>query len=188
MNAYILAGGFSKRFGDDKTLFPLKGKPLILHIYKKVSKYFPTYVVAKDLNKYRSLGIKNLLQDKFPEVQSPIVGIYTGLKHSPFEFNLFLSADLPLLCKEYLEFVKNYPYKKGIKGYIPLVGNKYHFTAAVYSKEIVPLLKEAIRRGYLSIKQFLNEFLIWENLEFIPEDCFFNLNRKEDLEKIKDAL
>ena len=184
MHAYILAGGQSRRFGEDKTLYPINGKPLIFHIYERVSKYFPTFVVAKDTKKYKNLGIENLITDEFEKIQTPLVGIYTGLKHSPFELNLFLSADLPFICEQFLEFVKNYEYPKGFKGFVPLKGEKYHFTAAVYSKELLPLLEEAIKKGKLPMKQFLKEFLIWDRLENIPKECFFNLNRKEDLKTL----
>ena len=184
MHAYILAGGQSRRFGEDKTLYPIKGKPLILHIYERVSKYFPTFVVAKNTEKYRKLGMENLITDDLEEIQAPMVGIYTGLKHSPFEFNLFLSADLPFICEQFLDFVKNYKYPKGFKGFVPLKGGKYHFTAAVYSKELLPLLEEAIKEEKLSMKQFLKGFLIWDKLGNVPEKCFFNLNWKEDLKRI----
>jgi len=191
MNAYILAGGFSKRFGEDKTLFPIGGKPLILRLYGKVSKFFPTYVVAKDTEKYRRLGIENVIPDAFPEIQSPLVGIYTALSHSGEEWNLILSADLPLLCDRYLELVKTFPYRGEYLGYIPLLDGKMHFTCGVYSKKFLPLLEGAIKGRKLSVKQFLDRFHLWDE-EFLKAQgvdmcCCFNLNRKEDLNRLKDC-
>ena len=191
MNAYLLAGGYSRRFGEDKTLFPIGGKPLILNLYGKVSKYFPTYVVAKDPKKYLLLGIENVIPDAFPEIQSPLVGIYTALNHSGEEWNLILSADLPLLCNRYLEFVKDFPYKDRFLGYVPVLGGKIHFTCGVYSKRLIPLLEEALKGGDLSVRQFLDRFHLWEE-DFLKKQgvdrcCCFNLNRKEDLKRLKDC-
>ena len=191
MNAYLLAGGYSRRFGEDKTLYPIGGKPLILYLYRKVSKFFPTFVVAKDIEKYRRLGIENVIPDAFPEIQSPLVGIYTALNHSKEEWNLILSADLPLLCDQYLELVKNFPYRGEHLGYIPVLEGKIHFTCGVYSKKSLPLLEKAIKSNNLSVKQFLNLFHLWEE-DFLKKRgvdrcCCFNLNRKGDLERLKDC-
>jgi molybdopterin-guanine dinucleotide biosynthesis protein A len=57
MNAYLLAGGFSRRFGEDKTLYPFKGTPLILSLFRKVSRHFSTWVIAKNLTKYENLNL-----------------------------------------------------------------------------------------------------------------------------------
>ena len=189
MNAYILAGGFSRRMGRDKTLLPFKGKPLIVHLYGLVSRYFPTYVVAKDGEKYLKLGIENVISDAFEKIQSPAVGIYTGLKHSPHRFNLFLSADLPLLCPAYLQFVKDYPYEDKFLGFVPTLGGKKHYTCGVYSKKLIPLLEESIKRGELSLKAFENHFQLWDE-EFlkskgVSSNCCFNLNTPRDLEFLK---
>jgi molybdopterin-guanine dinucleotide biosynthesis protein A len=189
MHAYILAGGFSRRFGRDKTLFEIDGEPLILRIYRKVSRFFPTFVVAKDLEKYRRLGIENLIPDGFKDLQTPLVGIVSGLKHSPFEFNLFLSADLPLLCEEYLSFVKNYNYTRGYYGFIPTLGGRYHFTCGVYSKAFVYDAEKGLLSGEFSLKRFLKNFLLWEEgflkKNGVGENCCFNLNTPRDLEVLK---
>ncbi|RTZ69911.1 MAG: hypothetical protein DSZ30_01685 [Aquificaceae bacterium] len=189
MNAYILAGGFSRRMDRDKTLLPFRGKPLIVHLYGLVSQFFPTYVVAKDTEKYLKLGIEKVIPDLFMQIQSPAVGIYTGLKHSPHGFNLFLSADLPLLCQNYLSFVKGYRFEEKFLGFIPTLGGKKHYTCGVYSKKLIPLLEKAIKRGELSLKRFEKYFLLWEEnfleKQGIPPECCFNLNTPWDLEFLK---
>jgi molybdopterin-guanine dinucleotide biosynthesis protein A len=188
MNAYILAGGFSRRFGEDKSLFPLKGEPLILSLYREVSQYFPTWVIAKNLTKFEKFKLP-LLEDLYPNIQSPLVGLFTGLTHSDKKFNLFLSVDLPLLDDTFLRFVKDYPYSEKYLGYIPYLQGKYHFTCGVYSKSFLPLLEQAIKKRNFSIKQFLKHFRIWEEdyllSRGVNKSVCFNLNTKEDLEILK---
>ncbi|MBE0513198.1 NTP transferase domain-containing protein, partial [Candidatus Bathyarchaeota archaeon] len=45
-SAVILAGGFSRRFGQDKGLIDLADKPLILHVVDRVSKVANETVVV----------------------------------------------------------------------------------------------------------------------------------------------
>ena len=194
MNAYILAGGFSRRMGSDKTLLPFKGLPLILYLYRKVSQYFPTFVVTKreKLETYRNLGIENLISDRFEGIQTPLVGIYTALHHSDKTLNLILSADLPLLCDQILEFFKTYTYEENYLGFVPKMAGKLHFNCAVYSKNLNPLLEEAIKSNNLSVKQFLPKFKILpeELLEKsnVPANCCFNLNTPHDWELLMTTL
>jgi molybdopterin-guanine dinucleotide biosynthesis protein A len=188
MNAYLLAGGFSRRFGEDKTLYPFRGTPLILSLFRKVSRHFPTWVIAKNLTKYENLNLP-LLKDLYSDLQTPLVGILTGLAHSDKTFNLFLSADLPLLDDTFLRFVKNFSYSGRYLGFIPSLGGKYHFTCGVYSKRLLPLLEEAIKKKNLSMKQFLDFFYIWEEdyllTQGVNKNVCFNLNTKRHLEILK---
>jgi len=177
--------------GFDKTLISFNGHPLILYLYRKVSKFFPTFVVTKPkkIEIYKRLGIENVIPDSFEDLQTPLVGIYTALNHSKEEFNLILSADLPLLCNQILEFFKNFQPEKEFFGFVPYLGGKYHFNCSLYSKGLIPYIEKAFKGGNLSIKQFLPMFKILEEpfLESfgITEKCCFNLNTPEDLEKLK---
>jgi len=188
MKAYILAGGYSKRFGKDKTLFRIFSKPLILEVFEKTAPYFDTYVITKQPEKYKKLNLP-LIRDAFDNLQSPLIGIYTGLIHSESEFNLFLSADLPLLDERYLDFVKNYPYDGSYLGYIPILEGKFHFTCGVYSKELLPFLEEAISKNTLSLKQFSKFFHFWDEVFLtqhgISRYTCFNLNRRENLKELE---
>ncbi len=188
MKAYILAGGYSRRFGEDKTLFKVFDKPLVLEVYEKVSPFFETFVITKNPERYKKLNLPTL-EDEFKNLQSPLVGIYTGLKHSEDTFNLFLSADLPLLDIHYLEFVKNFPFEDKFLGYVPVLEGKKHYTCGVYSKKLLPLLEEAIKRGNLSVRQFEHLFHFWGEKELLSHGVdrytCFNLNTKRDLERLK---
>lgn len=175
--------------GRDKTLLFFKGKPLIVYLYRFVSQFFPTYVVAKDTEKYLKLGIEKVISDLFVQIQSPAVGIYTGLKHSPYRFNLFLSADLPFLSQNYLKFLKDYRFEEKFLGFIPILEEKKHYTCGVYSRKLIPLLEDAIEKVELSLKRYEKYFHFWEE-DFLKKygihpECCFNLNTPRELEFLK---
>jgi len=176
--------------GFDKTLISFEGTPLIVHLYRKVSRFFPTFVITKKgkIQTYKRLGIENVIPDSFENLQTPLVGIYTALNHSTENFSLILSADLPLLCNQILIFFKNLHTEGKFLGFIPSLGGKYQFNCSLYSKELIPYIENAIKRGNLSIKQFLPLFKVLKEplLEKfgILERCCFNLNTPEDLRNL----
>ena len=188
MNAYILAGGLSRRFGKNKALVEIKGKPLILFLYEMVSQYFPTFVVVKNPEKYKKFSFPIIKDIK--EIQAPKVGIYTALKHSSETFNLILSVDLPLFSTKYLEFLKNYSFEEKIHMYLPFTAGKYHFLCGVYNRSLLPILEEEISQEILSLKRTLQrvKHVIWTE-EFlkkykVPGNFCYNLNTKEEWEKL----
>jgi len=187
VRAFILAGGASRRFGSDKTLFKVGGEPLILRIYRLLSERFPTAVVAKDLQKYERLGIKNLVADPPESPRAPLSGIVAALRSSDRERNLIVAADMPLLCPEFLEFVKESAPSGKIS--VPEAGGKLHFLAAVYPRSLLPEFESALKRGELALKNFLPFARVWSEEELkranVRKECFFNLNRREELDLLR---
>jgi Molybdopterin-guanine dinucleotide biosynthesis protein A len=53
MDVFILAGGQSKRFKEDKTLFLLNDKPMIEHVFETLYSFSKNiYIVSKNPEKY----------------------------------------------------------------------------------------------------------------------------------------
>jgi molybdopterin-guanine dinucleotide biosynthesis protein A len=82
-SAIILSGGLSKRFGEDKCLVSLLGKPLIMHVYEKISpitnEVFIVLNSKSHFNQYANFFREGLLiVDEFPK-SSPLIGAYTGV-------------------------------------------------------------------------------------------------------------
>lgn len=58
VDAYIISGGRSVRFKQDKSLYEFNGKPLIGHVYDAIKPLFRNIsIIADDTVKYRFLGI-----------------------------------------------------------------------------------------------------------------------------------
>ncbi|PIU59963.1 molybdenum cofactor guanylyltransferase, partial [Candidatus Bathyarchaeota archaeon CG07_land_8_20_14_0_80_47_9] len=75
-SAIVLAGGLSNRFGHDKGLLQLAGKPLILHVLDKISTIVDEVLIvvgsARQAKAYAILNLNaKIVIDKY-EIQSPL--------------------------------------------------------------------------------------------------------------------
>jgi molybdenum cofactor guanylyltransferase len=117
----ILIGGKSTRFGVEKAVIKMLGKPLILHQIETLSKIDEdVYLVAhshEQINEYRDIidfpeNINFIVDDreffKHPKMFKPMLGIYSGFKHlnkQGFEKAYVLSCDMPLIKAEVIKFM-----------------------------------------------------------------------------------
>jgi len=100
-SAIVLAGGLSNRFGHDKGLLQLAGKPLILHVLDKISTIVDeVLIVVGSIQQAKVYAILNLnakiVIDKY-EIQSPLVGAITGFENANGEYSLLLPCDTPFV-------------------------------------------------------------------------------------------
>ncbi|NPB07822.1 MAG: molybdenum cofactor guanylyltransferase MobA [Aquificae bacterium] len=180
MKCYILAGGKSRRFGEDKLLYRIRGERVIERVLRAAKTVFgEVYVVCKEPEKFSFLGVPTL-KDELKD-RASIVGLYTALKHSQ-EKAFILSGDLPLLGREVIEYLLS---KAGPPITLAREGGKLHTLVGVYWPDVLPLLEEFIEKGNYRITEFVKKagFRAVE----VPgkyRKQLLNLNRKEDLSRI----
>ena len=107
--AIILAGGLSERFGQDKGLVPLAGKPLVWHVFQRVSHVVDeVLVVISSSHKKESYsqvlpGTQVLLDIK--DRRTPLVGALTGLKNAQGRYSVLLPSDVPFVSEDVLKLL-----------------------------------------------------------------------------------
>lgn len=135
----ILIGGRSTRFGTEKAIIELYGKPLILHQLEILSEFDQDiYLVAhseEQIFNYRKQidfpkDVNYIVDDRdiftYPKIFKPMLGIYSGFKELSrlnFEKIFLLSCDLPLIKAEVVELMINE--SKGFDCCIPRWNNGY---------------------------------------------------------------
>jgi len=141
-SAVVLAGGFSKRFGKDKCLIELAGKPLVVHVLERISKIVDerTVVVASEAQRHMlsdALGGRvSLVVDRY-EGQSALVGALTGFESVQGEYSILLPCDTPFistsvaellfeLCPDRTAVIPRWP-----NGFIEPLQAVYHAKSAV---------------------------------------------------------
>jgi len=101
----VLAGGLSKRFGQDKCLKELGGKPLVTHVLSRVSNVADERVVVvgseaqqNTLLRLQKLKLK-IVVDKYQD-HSPLIGALTGFETVRAECALLLPCDAVFVSPE----------------------------------------------------------------------------------------
>jgi molybdopterin-guanine dinucleotide biosynthesis protein A len=93
----ILAGGFSRRLGQDKVALPLGGKPLALRVYEALSPLVTTcWLVTNQPLAHAALGLP-LVTDLRP-FQGPAGGLLTAMFYARTPWVLAAAVDNPFLA------------------------------------------------------------------------------------------
>ena len=182
--AYILAGGDSKRFGENKALFEFEGMSLIERMLKLIRPLISSVnIVTKNEMDYQNLDVNILVDDH--KLQTPLAGILRGLEDTD-DWGLFLACDLPNMNSDIISRLLNslndsYE-KEGIKAIVAVTSDsELQPLVACYHKSGIVPLKVSMKKN-LSMKKWLSQLNI-KRLNFEEEEPFLNINRKEDLSK-----
>jgi molybdopterin-guanine dinucleotide biosynthesis protein A len=199
-SAVILAGGFSRRFGRDKGLVVLAGKPLILHVIDRVSKVVDEVLVVvsseEQKNKFETILEEkaNLVIDK-EDSQSPLVGAITGFETANAEYSLLLPCDTPLISTQIVQFLldmctdRSAAIPRWPSGYIEPLQAVYRTESALTAA------KTALKQGKMNMQSMIDNLrgvryvstMVLEQLE--PDLLtFFNVNTPQDLKKAESIL
>ncbi len=110
MSAIIVAGGTSKRFGQDKGLIKLAGKPLILHVLDKLNTIVDETTIVVNSEEQKKKFTKTIdtkarvMVDKV-NVHTPLAGALTGFEAAQNDYALLLACDTPFLSTRILSFL-----------------------------------------------------------------------------------
>ncbi|WP_456368412.1 molybdenum cofactor guanylyltransferase MobA [Thermococcus sp.] len=189
MIGVVLAGGRGKRFGGDKLLFKISGKPLILYTIARLESadsIDEVVVVASPENaeKLRGLGYRVVVDEL---LVGPIGGIYTALSLGDA---FVVAGDMPLLVPEFVDLIVERFNRAKKPACVPRWSNGYlEPLHAAYSEGFKGFLEEKIRAGQYAINRAIRESdVCYIEIESLPKEwrgSFFNVNTREDLGRIR---
>ena len=203
----ILAGGRSRRLGQEKSLLLFEGKPLLCWTVERLSNAADEIVVAaRDeehalrLEEHLSAflpcgcGIKPAFTwDRLPGY-GPVAGIAAGMARGKGEFAFAAACDLPFLSpgvvERLFETAEQHP---GCGGAVPVQANGlFEPLHCVYRREnMQDACERAMASGERRISVPLREIgmrhVAVDLLRDLDRDLltFFNLNTGEDLERAR---
>jgi len=199
-SAIILAGGFSKRFGRDKGLVELADKPLILHVFNKISHIVDETVVVASSNAQRE-AFEHLLSRRVnvvvdeSESQSPLIGALTGLKNTQGEYSLLLPCDTPFISNEIASLLLDLCINRN--AVIPRWPNGYiePLQAAYRTKQALVAAEKALKQSRLDLRSMIANLkgvryvstLVLQRMD-AKLLTFFNINALEDLKRAESLL
>ena len=115
---------------------------------------------------------------------SPMLALYSVLKHFKRGFVFVIAVDMPFLSKESIERLISQANSAQI--ILPKTANKEHFLCGLYESALYPLCLELLCENIHKIR-LLTQKASTKFLEFRDENEFANLNTPQDYERIKNA-
>jgi molybdopterin-guanine dinucleotide biosynthesis protein A len=191
----VLAGGFSSRFGEDKGVLELAGKPLIKHVTDAVRSVVDETIVVTNsqeraANYAKLLGANVKFALDSHESKGPLIGALTGFEVANGEYSLLLPFDTPFVSKEVVSLLfelclnRTAAIPRWPNGQIEPLHAVYRTKAALIAAE------NAVGGGRLDMRAMIERMrgvrfvstLVVQQLE--PDlRTFFNVNTPFDLKK-----
>lgn len=180
----VLAGGLSRRLGQDKARLVLEGEDdLLTRTVKLLLELVPkVLVVGRKVPELELIPNVECIPDRKPG-NGPLGGIAAALEHSGRDC-LVLSCDLPFIAKEPLEKLLQQWGTRSPKtcmlAYEQEATRKIENLVAVYAQEALTFLQASMDSGLLKVSRAIDP----ESIQTIPYQkeqsrLFFNLNCPE---------
>jgi molybdopterin-guanine dinucleotide biosynthesis protein A len=140
----ILAGGHSQRFGEDKALVLLQGRPLLAHILERTEGLAAeTFIVTNRAEAHARFG-QRMVGDLLPGT-GLLGGLYTALYHAAQPWLLALACDMPLVNRALLEFMLTL--RGETEAVVPSLGGLPEPLHTLWSKACLEPMRTALERG-----------------------------------------
>lgn len=187
LDAVLIAGGKSSRFGEDKAFLDWNGEPLFQRQLKKLLALGPNqlWLSANGDQDYGELPNGVIRVDDDDEGLGPVGGLLNVFKRSEAERIVVLGVDLPLMEEGFLAKLVD-----DDSGIVPKTQRYWEPLAAVYPREaMLAILESAMEQGNRKLQRLLDKaeqsgvtraYAVSEEEDLL----FTNLNSREDLEKI----
>ncbi len=196
--ALLLAGGESRRMGQDKRFFIYHGKSLIEKAYESVRFIADEILVliakSEDQNKLEKIFGEDaqFLIDQNPHA-GPMGALMGGLQAVRSDYALLLAVDYPLLTGEFLVKMRDdlIDRRSHPKALVPVDQDKPQLTCAFYHKALCNELKREFENGERALWRWIEKHP--DGIEFIsPKEwqgwghskIFLNLNRPQDYQSL----
>lgn len=188
ISAILLAGGKSRRMGQDKRNLLISGKSLFNHALHVLESVFSEIIIvvatiSSVVHKMEHRVVTDLIPDK-----GSAGGLYTGLTYSSNPQVFAVACDMPFLNPAVIKKVCSLSYSTDVT--MVKLSNGLHPMHSVYSKQCLPVLRRMINADQLRIQDLLlqkdlkTKILGQEVVQEIDPQfkSFLNVNTPADLE------
>ena len=193
--AVVLAGGKSRRFGEDKNQIKLGDKTLLEHVLSKINNEFREILIVSSHNlKIKNLEKITIIRDCL-ENFGPLAGVLSSMKwvkenQKAYKWIATFPSDTPFFEISIIE-----EYKKRIKInesllYFVKSNNKRHNIFGLWSIDLLEILeKDLTKNNFRKVEEWANKIGVKTiDIQITKFDQFFNINTKEDFEEAKKIL
>ena len=187
----ILAGGSSKRYGQNKAFLKIGSVRLIDSILQEMKTIFKRVIlITNEKKKYEYLEIP-MVEDLIKGL-GPLGGIYTGLMSIPDQAGFFVACDMPRINRQLVRYMVDI---KGNHGaVVPSVADKIEPLHAIYFQSCLKPIRHLIDSKRYHVRLFYDSIPVRyvkedEIRKFCcPSKAFLNINTPDEFAKIKSLI
>ncbi|MGC8779686.1 MAG: molybdenum cofactor guanylyltransferase [Anaerolineae bacterium] len=191
----ILAGGRSRRMGQDKVWMELEGTPLVARLVHRVLPLAGEVLFSANAgDRFEAFGATlpvptRVVRDRFPEM-GPLAGLHAGLSAARHDLLLALAADLPFVNPALLRHLIGLA--EGFDAVVPQTTDpvtgrpQWEPLHALYRRTCLPAIEAHLAAGNRQVICFFDAVRVRavgpaELCRFDPELLsFFNVNTPAD--------
>jgi len=196
----ILAGGMSARLRGSKPFLLLKGKPLLSHVLARATRFSDEIVLAightDPIERYQRFlpELVTIARDN-SSLQSPLVGIVTGLRQVKSPYAVVLPCDHPFLSEQVISYL--YEKVAGFDVAIPRWSNaNIEPLHSVYKvAETISAAENALSMNEMRVSGMIERlgnvhYVDVEKLRAFDNDLltFFNINTEDDMRRAEEIF
>jgi molybdenum cofactor guanylyltransferase len=193
--AVVLAGGKSKRFGEDKNHIKLGDKTLLEHVLSKISNRFrETLIVSSHIQEIKEIDNVIIIPDCLEDV-GPLAGVLSSMKwvkknQKNYKWVATFPSDTPFFETSIIEEYKKRIYTNDSLLYFVKSNNKRHNIFGLWSIDLLEILEnDLINNNFRKVEEWANKIGVKTiDIKIRKFDPFFNINTKEDFEEAKKIL
>ena len=194
--AVVLAGGQSKRFGEDKNRAKLGNITLLEHVLAKVTKKFEKTLIISNQNlNIKTLNSITIVPDCIQGNLGPLVGVLTSMKwikknNKQYQWIATFPSDTPFFDTSIIEKYKSRINLNESLLYFVRSNQKRHNIFGLWSVKLMDILEnDLINNNFRKVEEWADKIGVETiNVKIDKFDPFFNINTKTDLEEAEKIL
>ena len=194
--AVVLAGGQSKRFGEDKNQVKLGNITLLEHVLAKVTKKFEKILIISNQNlNIKTLNSITIVPDCIQGNLGPLVGVLTSMKwikknNKQYQWIATFPSDTPFFDTSIIEKYKSRINLNKSLLYFVRSNQKRHNIFGLWSVKLMDILEnDLINNNFRKVEEWADKIGVETiNVKVDKFDPFFNINTKIDLKEAEKIL
>jgi len=194
--AVVLAGGQSKRFGEDKNQAKLGNITLLEHVLAKVTKKFEKILIISNQNlNLKMLNSITIIPDCIQGNLGPLVGVLTAMKwikknNKQYQWIATFPSDTPFFDTSIIEKYKSRINLNESLLYFVRSNQKRHNIFGLWSVKLMDTLEnDLINNNFRKVEEWADKIGVETiNVKIDKFDPFLNINTKTDLKEAEKIL
>ena len=184
ISAVLLAGGESRRMGQDKVTLLFHGKPLWQIQLELLQRLQPAeiFVSARTDPAWRPVAVEFVADD--PPSRGPLSGIAASLAQMHAAHLLALAIDMPFMNEQYVKFLCD-QIELG-RGVVPTIDSRAEPLAAIYPREADTDFRSALAGTDFSLQSVVRHLVESRKMREVrvrnqEKKLFLNVNELSDV-------